>query len=233
MHSNRRADFQIRPASVHNPTPRQRQVGLGSPSHSPALLPRVPHVCHSDAHDFREWQETSSACPAAACARWRTWPFVWDRRSKPFRIRTPCPWRGFFPEQSSASAERPANQVGLLWAFALLVAHSEHDGTGHGHPGSGGRSAETIASRTTLRACRRDVLATIDRACACSPRVREVVAELNGLLVPTNMQVMLHEASARGCGHHPWVYLLENLWASVDAGLRRRHGGYLARRNRL
>ncbi len=130
-----------------------------------------------------------------------------------------------FPEHSPALDERPANQVGLLWAFALLVARSEHDGAGRGHRGTVADPRKRSPSAPFAgRLC--DVLATIDRACASSPRIREVVDELNGLLVPTNMQFMLQAASAPACGRHPWVYLLENLWALTDAGLRRRRGGY-------
>jgi hypothetical protein len=135
------------------------------------------------------------------------------------------PVAGFFPERSPALEERPANQVGLLWAFALLVAGGENDGAGRGHPEA---VADPWKRSPSARFAGRlsDVLATIDRACARSPRIREVVDELNGLLVPTNVQFMLREASARACGHRPWEYLLENLWALTDAGPRRRRGGY-------
>jgi len=106
----------------------------------------------------------------------------------------------------------PAQQAGLLWVFALLVA-----GSARGRAGAARVSASAGPAGGRLST----LLSEIDQACARVADVRAIVSELRCQVQAAQgvPQWQTGEASAR-------VALLEQLWALADAGLRRRRGGY-------
>ena len=179
---------------------------------------------------LREWQDTGSACPTVA-ARGGGRGYSSGTGDRGTGDPDSCPG-GILSGAvvGVGGAARASSRV----AVGLRTAGGPQQARWCGQVGTRtvAAFADTIPDPYHFAGRLSDVLAAIDRACASSPRIREVVDELNRLLVPRNMQLMLQAAAVPACGHHPWVYLLENLWAPTDAGLRRRAAA-TSRRNRL
>ncbi|MHB0956601.1 MAG: type ISP restriction/modification enzyme [Pirellulaceae bacterium] len=127
------------------------------------------------------------------------------------------------PSAVGARSEEPpdACQVALLWAYALLLTHG---GQARRFTWRGDTDFSATSCHDSRR--RKEVLAAIARACRASSRIRELVEELTRLLADTHLRVMGAHVRALAHADDPWAYLMENLWACVDAELRRTRGGY-------
>ncbi len=138
-------------------------------------------------------------------------------------LRDPAclPWESPSAALPQDAGERAATQAALLWTYALLVANWRREpwptaGCDAGSPAGRSQRSRRLA----------EVLAAVDHACHCEPRIRELVNELTTLLAPANMQVVCEDVSAAARTEYPLVYVVESLWARVDAELRRSRGGY-------
>ncbi|MHB8973818.1 MAG: type ISP restriction/modification enzyme [Pirellulaceae bacterium] len=137
------------------------------------------------------------------------------------RDPTCLPGESLSAELPRDAGDRAALQAALLWTSALLMTH----GRLHAWPAADGDTSSPAAPTQPARRLNA-VRGAIDRACSSSPRIRELVGELLALQAATNMQVAGEEVCAQANPAYPLVYLMESLWAQVDAELRRRRGGY-------